>query len=158
MVHYRRRPECGRKMKAELERSLKESSRSSQKRIRHPNSPLLSNFEDSNADGLPQSHSPAPPSKKRRVYIEEEVDRDALPGQRYTERYPRAGESFGDGKTEWETWRDKDLKDNMEPFAPFSSVDDWQLGDWLMTCGISQKEMNRHLDLPTVSIRLYYTI
>lgn len=95
---------------------------------------------------------PGPSRKRRRAYVEEEPDQDAVPGHRFSDKHPTAGKVLGKGETAWEARRAEDLREGYEPWEPFKSADDWKLGEWLMTCGISQREMDRHLSLPSVCL------
>lgn len=149
MSHLQQRDDCRDRLRQQRQKAR---ARTSTKRNEHPEDEPQPPLENQPFDAPPSPPVDNGPSRKRqRVYVEEEVDRDCLPGHRITETHPTAGKVFGQKKTTWEARREADVEEGCEPWAPFKSKDEWSLAEWLMTCGISQKEMDKHLKLPTVS-------
>lgn len=148
MSHLQQRPGCRKKIHDE--RAKRRSALAVKPNASHSTSdPDLSGpMDDHRAPSPPRE--PAPPTKRRRVYVEEELDQDVTPGYRFSEKHPTAARTFGTEETSWEARRKEDEAEGIEPWWPFDSVEDWKLADWLMSCGISQKEMDKHLKLPTV--------
>lgn len=98
---------------------------------------------------------PASPSKRARVEAVEDPEYDAggLPLDPFTDVTitPDAGEAKGRGKTLFEAIHDerKDAKEEV-PWAPFASEEEWGIARWLMTCGLSQSEIDKYLKLEIV--------
>ncbi|KAJ7749094.1 hypothetical protein DFH07DRAFT_1035450 [Mycena maculata] len=88
--------------------------------------------EDGNAD-IPAPENPPPSSRKRlRATVEEVEDEDA----RWVQDYPEEKEAGvplekSDQKAE-----------GHAPWYPFESEEEWELAQWLMTLGLSQKKTN----------------
>lgn len=72
---------------------------------------------------------------------------------RYRQDYPHAaGLTKGQGLGTFQKLRAQQMQQNIPPWAPFESEEEWEMARWMMTSGISQKKMNAFLKLKTVSI------
>ncbi|KAJ6582766.1 hypothetical protein B0H10DRAFT_1768497, partial [Mycena sp. CBHHK59/15] len=54
----------------------------------------------------------------------------------------QAGAIFEKCKTQFEKLRQEQSKAGRPPWYPFESKDEWELAQWLMTSGLSQKKMD----------------
>lgn len=108
----------------------------------------------------PHNNSPPPmptsPNLRHHVTVEEVSDEEpegvddpglSLP----TEYHKTAGRAYeGDYPTKWEARQVQEMKDGLEPWAPFASVEEWELAKWLMTSEVSQSKISEFLKLPMV--------
>lgn len=93
-----------------------------------------------------QSQSP------RRATVEDELDEPAAVDDTYIEAYPRpAGTTHGQGESAFAAYRRGQVEDGQSPWSPFESAEEWELAQWLMTSGVSQKKVNDFLKLRKVS-------
>ena len=121
-------------------------------------SSTTADFTDYSLDSLGQedtANSEKPPSKRARV---EEVEDEDAPGQqqRCVKDYPwPAGTPIverGRVQTAFEKIHSQKNMAGEAPWAPFASEEEWELAEWLMNAGISQKQMDRFLKLPIVCV------
>ena len=70
---------------------------------------------------------------------------------RWIEEFPSlAGVPIGEGVSCFEKWRRNQKNKNEPPWSPFESCEEWELAQWLITSGISQKKIDTFLKLKTV--------
>ena len=70
---------------------------------------------------------------------------------RWIEEFPSpAGVPIGEGISTFEERRRDQVKNNELPWSPFESQEEWELVQWLMTSGISQKKIDAFLNLEMV--------
>ncbi|KAJ7192315.1 hypothetical protein GGX14DRAFT_312788, partial [Mycena pura] len=72
---------------------------------------------------------------------------------RYVQDFPaelEAGKVLDECKTYFQALRDKQKAAGNPPWHPFESEDEWELAQWLMTSGISQKKRDDYLKLKAV--------
>ncbi len=109
-------------------------------------------------DNLNRDTSPdqnGSPSKCRRVTVEEVPDIEAggLPHHPWVEDFPgKAGTPLRDGVTYFETIHAHKDAAAESPWSPFESEEEWQLAQWLITSGLSQKAIDDYLKLPIVCL------
>jgi len=87
--------------------------------------------------------------KRQRATVEEVEDED----ERYVQDFPaelEAGKVLDECKTYFQAMRDKQKAAGNPPWHPFESEDEWELAQWLMTSGISQKKRDDYLKLKAV--------
>lgn len=73
-------------------------------------------------------------------------------GQRFVEEYPGpAGTIIEECQTAFEKQAAQERAQGLSQWHPFASQDDWELASWLMTAGLSRKEIDDYLALPSVS-------
>ncbi len=110
--------------------------------------------EVSTASNLPASLAPHVPMASHRVTVEEVPDEDAghLPHEPWVEDFPQpTGTTFGRGETYFDCiHREKQLA-GQDAWMPFESEDEWELVKWLMTSGLTQKDIDHYLKLKIVS-------
>src|ERR1700679_1149001 len=76
---------------------------------------------------------------------------------RWIETYPEpAGNTHGQDLSKFESLRKVQISEGSAPWFPFESEDEWELGRWLMTSGISQKKINSFLKLHKVSTSTHH--
>jgi hypothetical protein len=94
------------------------------------------------------ARSPSPPLLQ--VTIEDKVEDEEE--YRWIENYPEpAGNTHGQDLSKFESLRKEQISEGSAPWFPFESEDEWELGRWLMTSGISQKKIDSFLKLHKVS-------
>jgi len=67
---------------------------------------------------------------------------------------PPAGEprsKLPNMRSDFESLREKQDLSGQQPWAPFSSVKDWDYGRWIMESGLSQRQIDSMLKLDIVS-------
>jgi hypothetical protein len=80
--------------------------------------------------------------------VEEEDNEET---SRWIEEFPSpAGVPIGEGVSTFEEWRRDQVKNNELPWSPFESQEEWELVQWLITSGISQKKIDAFLNLEMV--------
>jgi hypothetical protein len=85
----------------------------------------------------------------RPVTIEEEVEDDEE--YRWIENYPEpAATTHGQDSSKFESLRKDQIAEGSAPWYPFESEEEWELGRWLMTSGISHKQIDSFLKLHKV--------
>lgn len=100
-----------------------------------------------------------PSSPNHRATVEdadedaEDADEDADATEaRWIEEFPYpAGVPIGEGVSCFEEWRRDQKRKNEPPWSPFESREEWELAQWLITSGISQKKIDALLKLKLVS-------
>ncbi|KAG6824370.1 hypothetical protein H0H92_007076, partial [Tricholoma furcatifolium] len=69
----------------------------------------------------------------------------------WVEDYPKpAGCTYGTCTNSFSKHQGEQEKKGHLPWSPFANYDEWQLAQWLMTAGISQKKIDSFLALPIV--------
>ncbi|KAK7029714.1 hypothetical protein R3P38DRAFT_3314401 [Favolaschia claudopus] len=99
--------------------------------------------DDNQAEELP------PPPKRPRVTVEEVEDED----DRWEQEFPaefQAGAVLEECQTQFEKLREEREKEGLSPWYPFDRKEDWEIGRWLMTSGVSQSKMDEYLKLDAV--------
>ncbi|KAF7290725.1 hypothetical protein MIND_01313200 [Mycena indigotica] len=111
---------------------------------------------------LPAQSPPPPPTNKRAFVeeVEDDTSNDPVsfydPKYVHIEEYPsskRAGEPIRKTTvtaTGFETYLGQQRAAGRQPWSPFASVDEWDVGRWLITSGLSQKKIDEFLHLKTV--------
>jgi hypothetical protein len=97
------------------------------------------------------------PQQPQDISPNEEVDHDVEDADdnetRWIEEYPYpAGVPIGEGISCFEEWRRDQKKKNQPPWSPFENREEWELVQWLITSGISQKKMDAFLKLNMVRV------
>lgn len=118
---------------------------------------------DISAD-VPDDPAPSPaPQQGRRATVEDAPDEDDVPklpqGEVWIDDYDeerQAGATVEPCKTSFEFHRDQQKEAGVEPWSPFESEDEWELAQWLMSAGVSQKKMDAMLKLKMVISNLFY--
>ncbi|KAF8987416.1 hypothetical protein BDQ17DRAFT_1435655 [Cyathus striatus] len=88
-------------------------------------------------------------SKQPRLEEEEENNE-----QLFIQDFPperQAGAPKQQIPTKFEQFRSKQMNEGKDPWYPYTSQDDWELAQWLMTSGVSQKKMTKFLKLRSIS-------
>lgn len=86
--------------------------------------------------------------KRRRVEVEDVQDGDVYvasfppPAGQWIEREP--------GKTLFELYREEQKKAGLPPWAPYDSLEDWELAKWLIKSGVSQSRIDDFFKLRKV--------
>ncbi|KAI9001504.1 hypothetical protein BD414DRAFT_372959, partial [Trametes punicea] len=86
-----------------------------------------------------------------RVTVEEVEDIDAggFPKRPWTGEYPNeVATILGRAQTFFEELLEKQERMEKGLHAPFTDEEEWGLGSWLATSGLSQEEINKFLNLP----------
>ena len=97
-----------------------------------------------------------PTASQKRPYVEDSDDEDdepRKPDSVYIQEFPahlRAGEKKGEIKTQFETLRERQKAEDLEPWFPFPSEDEWELARWLVESGASQSKIDSFMKLKTV--------
>ncbi|KAK7059345.1 hypothetical protein R3P38DRAFT_3303366 [Favolaschia claudopus] len=89
-------------------------------------------------DGGNQAEEVPPPPKRPRVTVEEVEDKIERPVP------------YSKCKTQFEKLREEKEKEGLNPWYPFDRKEDWEIGRWLMTSGVSQSKMDEYLKLDAV--------
>ncbi|KAK6980874.1 hypothetical protein R3P38DRAFT_3465763, partial [Favolaschia claudopus] len=101
-------------------------------------------------DGGNQAEEVPPPPKRPRVTVEEVEDES----ERWEQEFPaefQAGAVLEECKTQFEKLREEKEKEGLNPWYPFDRKEDWEIGRWLMTSGVSQSKMDEYLKLDAPS-------
>lgn len=107
------------------------------------------------ASGSPSPGPEGNVQSARRTTVEDELEEPANVEDTYIEAYPRpAGTPKGRGEGTFEAHRKLQQEAGDSPWAPFESEEEWELGRWLMTSGVSQNKVNDFLKLKNVRILL----
>ena len=122
--------------------------------------PLHSRSPTSSVRAASPVASPQPPassSPNQRATVEdaeeddEDTDTDNKKEARWIEEFPYpAGVPIGEGVSRFEEWRRDQVNKNEPPWSPFESREEWELAEWLITSGVSQKKIDAHLKLKSV--------
>ncbi|KAF8811835.1 hypothetical protein BYT27DRAFT_7208143 [Phlegmacium glaucopus] len=98
------------------------------------------------------SPEPQPPSQKGcHVTMEEVDDEDDIRNLRWFSDFPwPTGLTKGTCETAFEKHRNKQEANGEAPWALFQMQEEWELGRWLMTSGVSQTKMNDFLKLKSI--------
>lgn len=108
-----------------------------------PRSPTPAPLESEAAHGPPSS-------KRRRVEVEGVADDETV----FVETFPL--ESAGawveekPGRTPFELHRDAQRAKGLPPWAPYDSLEDWELASWLIKSGVSQSRIDSFFKLRKV--------
>lgn len=57
---------------------------------------------------------------------------------------------YGERKTSFERFREAQEARGLPPCAPYESLDEWEMVQWLLTSGSSQKKIDEYLKIPKV--------
>ncbi|KAJ7053461.1 hypothetical protein C8F01DRAFT_1375062 [Mycena amicta] len=103
-----------------------------------------------------------PPSQHPRMEeVEDDTTNDPIstydPRALHRQRYPverKAGKGQWMAETPFQTEQKKRDADGQTPQAPFPSLDDWDLGRWLVQSGLSQGKIDEFLHLKTVQEKM----
>ena len=92
------------------------------------------------------------PSKRARVEDDEAEDLPFEAGTCVKDFYPPAGQPCGlHAQHHFNDLSASQEAAGHQPWEPFSSIDDWELARWIVTAGLSQRQMNDMLSLNFVS-------
>lgn len=159
--HYTRNPDCQQEMEKQLANHPRRLLPRRSNKTPPPPLPAASRRSPTPAP-LPHEASPPPtvadypppptiPSKRPRTTVED-FDEGEDDERSSTEQHPTAGRIFqGDYATTWALRRERDRKEHRAPWAPFQSLDEWELARWLLQSELSQKDMDKYLKLRIVS-------
>ena len=117
---------------------------------------------DISAD-VPDDSAPSPsPQRGRRATVEDVPDEDEalkLPQDEvWIDNYDEerlAGATGEPCKTSFQFHRDQQKAAGLEPWSPFETEDEWELAQWLVSAGVSQKKIDALLKLKMVIRHLY---
>ncbi|KAJ6586558.1 hypothetical protein B0H10DRAFT_2168046 [Mycena sp. CBHHK59/15] len=98
---------------------------------------------------LGESEPVSHPRKCQHATVEEVEDEDERHVQDFLEDLDTS-ECLEKCKTYFQTLREKQRADGNTPWYPFESEDEWELAQWLMTSGLSQKKTDDYLKLKAV--------
>lgn len=151
--HVTHAPQCFAKMMQEVHEELDKGGPSSD-----PPASSLDPSLPADQPPLPFANHAAPPSpqhlpqspKSPKAYVEEEHEE---PNTRWVEEYyaeAQAGASLGKCRTEFEERASTAKALGRTPWYPFESREDWEIGSWLLTAGLSRKEVDNFLALRAV--------
>jgi hypothetical protein len=138
-----------------LDRIVADNQPHPQKRSHSP-IPGDSNFLDDQHDEEPLYSSllgTQPPTKQARIEVEDEPTEIKM-DITYEDFEPPAGEPHPtplDLQSDFEHLRESQRSSGEQPWAPFSSVDEWDYARWIMESGLSQKKIEEMLKLDIVS-------
>ncbi|KAJ7199445.1 hypothetical protein GGX14DRAFT_373189 [Mycena pura] len=93
------------------------------------------------------------PEKRHKVTCEEVEDEDDQPDVWESIEFPPeydAGAYYDECKTEFARMREEREANGQKPWYPFASEEEWELAQWLMTSGISQRKLDKYLKLKAV--------
>lgn len=101
--------------------------------------------------------SPQPPSSPNPLSTvgdaDDDSDADDNNQTRWIEEFPHpAGVPIGEGVSCFEEWRRDQKGKKEQPWSPFESREEWELAQWLITSGISQKKIDSFLKLKMVRV------
>ena len=83
--------------------------------------------------------------------VDERADADDT-DTRWIEEFPYpVGVPIGEGVSCFEERRHNQKRKNEPPWSPFESREEWELAQWLITSGVSQKKIDAFLKLKMVS-------
>ncbi|KAF8057386.1 hypothetical protein FPV67DRAFT_1724001, partial [Lyophyllum atratum] len=81
----------------------------------------------------------------------EDLDNVVNPDDRWVEDYPgSAGATYGHCENTFSTYRKKQENRGHAPWYPFESQKEWELAEWLMTSGVSQRKIDSFLKLKSI--------
>lgn len=94
----------------------------------------------------PQSDNPViPPPKRRRIEVDAEKPV-------FVEPFPLQGDPCEAvrGRTPFEVYREEQTAKGLPPWAPYDSLADWELAEWLIKSGVSQSRIDSFFKLRKV--------
>ncbi|KAK6971867.1 hypothetical protein R3P38DRAFT_3241554 [Favolaschia claudopus] len=100
-------------------------------------------------DGGNQAEEVPPPPKRPRVTVEEVEDEIEQWDQEFLAEF-QAGAVLEECKTQFEKLREEKEKEGLNPWYSFDRKEDWEIGRWLMTSGVSQSKIDEYLKLDAV--------
>ncbi|KAF8054072.1 hypothetical protein FPV67DRAFT_1442201, partial [Lyophyllum atratum] len=81
----------------------------------------------------------------------EDLDNVVNPDDRWVEDYPgSAGATYGHCENTFSTYRQKQETRGHAPWYPFESQKEWEVAEWLMTSGVSQRKIDSFLKLKSI--------
>jgi hypothetical protein len=93
---------------------------------------------------------PSPPPNHRASVEDVNDDDNPYETTRYIHKYPdTAGAIKAEADTKFERIRKEQVKEGLEPWAPFVDQDEWELAQWL-TQNVRQKQTDNFLKLSIV--------
>ncbi|KAF8800596.1 hypothetical protein BYT27DRAFT_7216881 [Phlegmacium glaucopus] len=101
---------------------------------------------------MDQDHDKDPPSYPKPQAVEiEEVAEENKGESLWVEDFPLpAGVATGECKTTFQKRQVEQKAEGKAPWAPFEMEKEWELAQWLMTAGVSQKKIDAFLKLESV--------
>jgi hypothetical protein len=159
--HISQSPEC--RARRDKEHLLLSHSESAPAKSRHTseNRACAEEFEESSP--LFSNNADEHHSKRARVDEDEDVEDFRPTNVNFIVDYPaeaRAGatlEASQDGlETRFEKIKRTQQHAGSKPWAPFNSLADWELAQWLVQSGVSQQEIDKFLKLELVRTEVYH--
>lgn len=120
---------------------------------RHISASILDVQPERYGTGLTEDGSEGEPPSKR-ICIEETLDAGGLPKRPFVDDPANTLDKLlRTGNTAFQEYLNKCCanKDANIPYGPFVDDEEWRLGEWLMTCGLSKGEIDKYLKLKIVS-------
>lgn len=124
---------------------------------------LRDNSDDYDTLSDPPFDNPSPTSqndgvpapKRRRIEADSVVDEKSV----LVEPYPSQGDpcEAAPGKTPFELYRQEQKAKGLPPWAPYDSLADWELAEWLIKSGVSQSRIDSFFKLRKVSLQFNLT-
>ncbi|OCH85606.1 hypothetical protein OBBRIDRAFT_739626, partial [Obba rivulosa] len=170
--HISQSPPCRQAQRAKLNSARPKAKDTQQHEELLPEGDSLLDYEPADLDyempesgnaiptGMVQESSESDPaSKRRRVQVEEVPDEQfnvgGIPKKPWIESFPTsAGAVQGEGSTAFEENHERQRKANEAPWAPFESLEEWELAKWLLTSGLSQRAVDDFLRLRITQDRM----
>lgn len=148
--HYNHRPDCQKRMRAMRRAFFQQQQHLS------PSDNPTNDTQDAQMTDTERSSDPI--EQQHYGVSMEEVEDDGDEGQgmgddlSLVDEYPHAGMAYDEDPAPYQTESRKQEAGGQDPWAPFASLDEWKLAEWMMKKGISQKSMNELVNLSFVSL------
>ena len=92
-----------------------------------------------------------PPHNRPPTVEDTDSDNDQPQSQQWRGEFPGpAGLSYGEAKSQFENFQEKQQERGLPPFVPFVDLEEWELVEWL-TLHVGQNATDKLLKLPIVS-------
>ncbi len=112
---------------------------------------------DSNSSGSEQVPNEETEPKSRQARVDD-VD-DEEPCMLYAQPFPdnrRAGSTYGETKTVFQTIRDDQILEGAEVLGPFRDDEEWELAKWLIK-NVGHNQTQSFMNLPIVSSSISFS-
>ena len=109
--------------------------------------------QDSNSpDPSSSTRNPLPDRKPR---VEEVEDEESGTHRWWLKDFLLpAGAQLRPVQSYFKTVQEEQVKNGVDPWAPFKDEEEWELGQWLIT-NVGQNAMDKYLKLPIVSVFIF---
>lgn len=158
--HYTQKVQCQQKLLASIIRDENHLSAEPEIHVGGVQENGVADYDEDEMQVIPDIDPPYDPPENvlpdpdirasKRVRVEEVEDEDT-PVRRIEPFPSAAGTMLGHTTTAFQDLRTSQIQDNLPPWSPFASQEEWELAQWLVKAGVTQKATDGFLKLASVS-------